>query len=385
MISILEKISRSMLASGVNTLTIIVDGKYFMHEGKRVFVENKTTGNHDDTFVSFFTRAKVGSVNQNTVLPYGIVASSLRRILFSNNLYGIKSDLFPNEKDCSIQIDADMGLLLLESGLYAAAKLLAYSGQQDAQVYVGEELASTALSRSLRSVFEGEAFNVYRDLVYATGANRFLRKLLNAKKFYNIQRVYVPVFVKYSGVFDPFEGKESLLESTVMWKTAVESGREIRFGESLSGYLLTHEEICRAFGMKHFVRFTSNLWYSLFVGLLYPDKSDFPNVLTDCFVQPKGMNDIPKFKKSYTLKEFEQLLQNYQTRLANAGPEFRTELENEVSVLQQYFKADTLYAATLVAHPTLVSLGSVALDERENTTVDKIYEYLKEAQLLLVE
>lgn len=370
---------------GVSTLSVLVNGSYLMYEGKRVFVQNQVTGNSNSTFVTFFTRAKVGSVNQSTAIAGDTMETTIRRLLFSDSLYGLKSGLQPDDSDCTVKVDAELQLLLLESGLYSAAKLLVTSGQKNSQVFVGGQITSLELSKTLGEIFEEEAFNVYRNLVYVSGANRFLRKLLSVKKFYTIQHTYVPVFVKYTGVYDPFEGKQDLLKSTVMYQTAVQKGREVRYGDALSGYLLTHEEICRAFGMKHFMRFTPNLWYNIFVGLLYPNKAGFPNTLTECFVQPKGLSDISKLKKSYTLHEFDKMLNNLKTRLDTADSDEREDLKNTISVLQQYKVADTLYATCVALHHSIVSLGPTILDDRSDTTVDKIYDYLKEAQLLLIE
>ena len=167
-----------------------------------------------------------------------------------------------------------------------------------------------------------------------------------------------------------------------LYKDAVAKGRFVS-NDILSCYFLTHEEICKAFGMKSFVRFTPNFCYKVFVGLLNPTLVDFPNVTTTVVVSMKPVTGL-KLSKIYSEDAYYATVRSIENKIqATSNESDKKVLEERLFALKEYVTVDSMQYHVWIAHRLLTTFGPYVLDDPKEATAAKIYTYLKEASLLV--
>ena len=356
-----------MQDGGVKRAAILLNGRYLMYSGKRIYTELITKD--DRSWLKWFVRQyDTGGKdsNNNNYIPSRIV--DISKELESNSLFGVSVASKQELTFASIELDAEYGVIIIKSQLYQIGQQL-----QNAVGKVVVDSGNVKLSHEeavmIKQVFFENSLINYRDVVYPQGGNRFAKHLLARDKYYSIRPVsFVPVFINVDWLFNPFTRDDLRIQDTKMWKMAVEKGRFIQRGE-ISMYLLTHREICEAFGMEHFARFMSSLWYDLFIGVLQPNNPNFPNKLTKIYQWIAEQNPPTGFKKYYTESEFEKVM-------IEKGSELSAEEFN------YYDKVDSIVSYISRNVGKIKSIGPTYLDVKENITTVALQEIYKEAKLL---
>ena len=154
------------------------------------------------------------------------------------------------------------------------------------------------------------------------------------------------------------------IKSTKMYKMAVEKGRFVEYN-GISGYFLTHREICEAFGIQHFVRFKSSIWYDMFVGLLQPNNENFPNTTRSVFVWGEKTPAPAGFKPVYTEEKFMNVLKE------------KADMHDE---LNAYVKLNSLDSYVRSHYGVIRYIGSDILDSKD-LSVAKVSSYYSELEL----
>ena len=258
-----------------DALSIILDGEYFTSHGKMVYVgvEDDSDGVSQIVAYTIASNSMIGSNRE----PVENFRSVLLSKLVSQELYDIRVNLQLSLADASVKMCAPLRMLVFESGLYKAAKDLAQNPQNRGVILTYGNIIDKEAT-ALTKAFKDNSFRIYDDLVYGTKYMRLRNTLLRHNNFYSIQKSFVPVFIDFSYVYNPLKDPNERVEKTAMYDLAVKKNRKLVVDDDLSCYVLTHKEICEAFGMKNFMRFTSELWYKVFIGLLKPTLSGFPRL-----------------------------------------------------------------------------------------------------------
>ena len=365
-----------MSALGCEELSLVLDARFVQRYGKRVYVKLVTNRDGEHT-VSYCIKSPSGVTNID-------MGKELQETVEASSLYGISVEGSCSVRSSNVNVCTSLQLLLVESCLYQTIKQVACSSTQNVRLQLGGVMNAAETTRSLLLAFKNNAFLNYGDLIYGTSSNRFLNKLLKVKKFYSIQKTFVPVFVDYKPLYNPFSDKNLHIEDTRLYKTAVEKGRFIEVDEKLSGYLLTHREICECFGMTHFMRFTPNFCYKIFVGLLDASMPGFPNKYSMVMAATANVSEYG-LKRSYSIGEFLK----EKEKLTHASGDGMLDKDAAARALEAlraldgYREVDTLYEHTMLAYSRLVNVGPTSLDASEDKTLAKIYSYIGEADLLM--
>lgn len=373
-------------------LVVIVDGQFLQRSGKMVYLRVSSISGGGYSVNLFVVERKNGAAIKEE-LPFSVLSTKM----MSQEYHGIKVAHTMDIDSCNINVFSSLGLVVMESPLYATARAIVEgedAGEHYASAIVGNANLSESTVNKLSEVFRAEAFRSYLNLVYAPGNNRFVNRLMKYHQFYRIQKSFVPVFISFTAVYDPFRARNSKLEKTKMYLTAVEKGRRLEYEGTLSCYLLTHEEICKAFGMQHFMRFTSNFWYSVFVGLFKSSLEGFPRQASQSslendrvYVLTRGDLELESLKTRYTPIEYFETIKLCQQELNSATESHnepaRREATEKLEVLRRYVQYDTLQLACARNLVRLTTFGPYQLDKKRVTATD-LYGIISEARLEVV-
>ena len=239
--------------------------------------------------------------------------------------------------------------------------------------------------RALKNVFKQKSYYSYLKFIYSRAQSRIVPKCYKKKAFYGIQKAFVPVFIHYDYVYDPFvdDHESKAVSNSRLYNMAVEKNRSIKVSEHLSCYMLTHEEICVSLGLSKFMRFTPEFIYKVFVGLLRPDLPEFPSKQQFKYVLAAGEEQPEGFKRIYNENEFLQLrdkLANKVLTCETSGNTADIDAANlEFNKVNAYIKIDTLRYHCNLDRRTLTSIGSSVLDKK--ITVNDLYAIIFEATL----
>ena len=124
----------------------------------------------------------------------------------------------------------------------------------------------------------------YANLIYSNvngGDSVFIKQLYKSSvrgEFYKVMNAFIPTFIDCNLFFNPLRDYNTV-HSAMYSAAAVKDRVEIveKNDYTLTAYFMSQEEICKAFGMTKFMRFTPRFWYDILMGLLYPN-SDFPSI-----------------------------------------------------------------------------------------------------------
>lgn len=382
--SLYETIVNKIQVANAQRLVVVIDAQYLLYKQKMVYVELGK-----DMSLDFYVVTYSDESVRKVKMPVHNMLSVITGKMGERGLFGVSVAGTPDVGTCSVTVSNELGMLIFESAVYKVVRTLAeqeaLSGTLDYSSVIlrfssGDSPESTDTIVRLLQAFKQTSLQLYGSLVYAGGNNRFVNRLQKSYKFYTIQKSFIPVFMDCSLFYNPLN--DSLVKRTLLYSRAVEKNRIGSVtGENiqLSGYFMTHEEICRALQMRHFMRFTPNFWYQFFAGLLFPNAgSCFPNMnekrlyLDSRLVAGKGLKPV------YTFAEMAALAQKYRE---NAEDERSTEM---LALLNMYEEHDTLYKACKDAHTQLTSFGPVSLDRKETSSVQAVYSYLCEASITFV-
>ena len=393
--NLMDTIVEKLKLSNTKQIAILLDSQYVTHAGKMLYA-SLTVNSNLKTGVEFFIQTTDEDGKSSKKIVYDAFGTIYTKLV-SPTLYNVTLNKLIDVDKCRIELCNSLNLLVLESVLYSTARQI-YEKEQElgtqldySKIFVKVEEDNSLLDsdeiRQLVSAFSDYAKKNYRDLIYSSGSNRFIAKLRKSKRFYGIQKSFVPVFIDCSLIFNPM--KDRMIQNTKMYKMAVETNRYIEIKQpdcTLSCYFLTHQEICEAFGMIHFMRFTPYFWLQIYFGLLYPSlNSYFPTKGDIRWVTSKAVAAKYGLKVQYSAMEMQNLIEKldimkklnepFKSRGIESSPEDIT------SALGTYAKRDALYSECLKNYNTLTTIGTFSIDSKENATVQSLYNYISEAQL----
>lgn len=362
-------------------LAVVLDCEYASMNQKAIYIEyTGKTGK-----VDAFYREQGPTSNEKVYVTtefFGILAGKLE----SGSFGGISTTYSTYDISMiNVDVDVQLGLIMFESALYKIGRcLMAKDSNNYSLVAGGYEFNSEDL-RALKNVFKQKSYYNYLKFIYSRAQSRIVPKCYKKKAFYGIQKAFVPVFIHYDYVYDPFvdDHESKAVSNSRLYNMAVEKNRIIKVSEHLSCYMLTHEEICASLGLSKFMRFTPEFIYKVFVGLLRPDLPEFPSKQQFKYVLAAGEEQPEGFKRVYNENEFLQLrdkLANKVLTCETSGNTADVDAANfEFNKVNAYIKIDTLRYHCNLDRRTLTSIGSSVLDKK--ITVNDLYAIIFEATL----
>lgn len=377
-----------MKTASVSKLAIIVNSQYIMASGKMVYVK-LDTDKRDRSQLTFFTVSSDSSIE---VIEDEVAL--INSVLSSRKLFGVTVDGNPSGDNATITVSSSLGLLVIESALFNTARRLAEMAQgrkadlnyEAINVTFSDEIAERPETlANLVTAFLNNTRYLYKTLIYTSGNNRFTNRVLKLHKFYSIQRAFIPVFIDCSLFFNPL--KDPAITNTAMYKKAVEMNRFVEGKSSdvtISCYFLTHTEICRAFGMSHFMRFTAGFWYDVFMGLLYPTLGQvFPTKGERRWFAPKKVVKEYGLPTIMTVQEMDDLRNELQTKNTYETSVKKYLSQELLDVLEYYELRDALFTACLDAYHALTSIGPYSIDNKKEASLQNLYTYISEAHIVV--
>lgn len=381
-----KRIVDIMSSNTITEATVIVDGEFLTKvvDGKRKLVY-AAPGMDEETgpYLNFYTKIRDTSggnvINQTESLP--MMYATLKERLLRDRLYGIKVPGSASLTKCKIQVCSDNSFLILESQLYASVREIATSGKNNTSFRFGDETVDIGTVRTLVDAFKTESYKVYENIIF----NPYSRKLLNklrsrGKFFYGIQGSFVPVFINYNKVYNPFENNQ-MIQNTKLYKLAIEKNR-YRENGGVSCYYLTQYEVCKALGMEQFMRFTPSFLYQVFVGLLFPGNENFPSATRNVYVAttPQGTRVLSESIYNTMVATALKAADN-----AEGSEEEKKAASKKLDALAQYEKQSSLLVACQRNQKALSVVGGIGLDtDRENSKSALAYfNYLKQAKIVI--
>ena len=374
-----EKILTLIEKTGVDKLSIILNGKYLLYHSKMVYVKLTRDAELGRNELKYYIK-RVDKPREVKAVGIG---TTLAEEILSTELYGIDLQIPFDWNDCKIIIDQDMSLLIIETGIYRIAKEFActkdFLTANKIVVHANVnnavkdfEITDREALKNLVHIFKERAYKNFSSVVFCRLSNKFV------SRFYKILYSFIPVFIYYPNLYNPiFDNPDNSIEHLQLYKLAVEKGRIAGNPEGLHAYMLTHEEVCRACAMTHFMRFTPSFFYELLVGLLNPSLDTFPSVSNKIFVKPDVV-DNPlgnKLPKCYSRINY-----IFELQKCNELKDDPT-AQNKFEILRQYVEKDSLYYCCERNIKNLFNYGPSVIDPPK-ITVDTVYSYLQEMRLL---
>ena len=215
--------------------------------------------------------------------------------------------------------------------------------------------------------------------MYSVNKSRFVDRIQKADKFYTTEKAFIPVFVDYKNVYNPLIHDPSILNSEIYY-LAKEKNRFIQI-DNLSGYMLTHKEICQCLGLDRFMRFTPAFLYRLVVGLIHNKYSYFPNtnemrILNTADNSDQQILTVEAYQKK--CNSFKAIVES-DTLPEDAKEKAKARLEE----LGRYATIDSLEAEVIENFDRLTHIGSYVLDDRKAVTPQLLYSIVKKANLVM--
>ena len=381
-----EKILKLLEETGVDSLSIILNGKYLLYHSKMVYVKyvrNTELGKNE--LVYFVKRVEKPREDRVSVVGY-----TLAEEIMSKELYGINLGIPFGWNDCKITIDQDMSLLIVETGIYSLTRELAclenFSTLDKISVSLVDttnnkpfELENDEKLKTLIRSFRERAYKNFSSVVFCRLSNKFISRFYYGQNsFYKILYSFIPVFIYYPHLYNPiFDNPDTSIKHLQLYKLAVEKNRVSGKLDGLHAYMLTHEEICRACGMTHFMRFTPSFFYELLVGLLNPSLDTFPSVNNKIFVKPDVVDSSlgTKLPRCYSRINY-----IFELQKCNENKDDPVS-QRKFDILRQYIEKDSLYYCCERNLKNLFNYGPNVIDPPK-ITVDTVYAYLQEMRLL---
>lgn len=370
-----EKLLSKLEQTGTNKLAVIYNGRFVTYKAKMVYVFLNQERNKEDYPINFIIRRK--EKPRDIVIKYP--ENTLFSDLLSNELYGIKLNTYFNENHCKIEVDIDLGLLIIESGIYNSARVI--SSRTDYkianQVINGNMIERSVISKLVHE-FKMHAYDNFRNVIFSKTPNRFLTQIYSKFRFYKIMYGFIPVIIDYPMIYNPLlDDCDSKTKDLVLYKEAIRKNRFVGKEGKLNAYMLTHEEICNIFSMKHFMRFTPMAFYDLLVGLLNPSLQYYPSVENRVYTKPDNLEINTKLPAVFSKNEYILELRKYQDLQEKDDSEHTKDI---IETLLAYTEKDSLYYYCEKNIKNLLNFGPSVIDPK-NITVDTLYSYFQEMVL----
>lgn len=378
-----DSISKALSNVDSREKTLIVNGKYFLHQQKTVYAELS-----ESKTVEFFIRIKKLDDNNNDITEKEYITvpilQKLDNIITSSTLGAFTLDRVVSEKLSHIIVDSTLDFLIIESALYHIARTAIAKNVINRELRTQDLYLSATELRALMIAFKNQSYDNYHKFIYNKSQRRVINRCYKKNRFYYILRAFVPVAVQYKHIYNPLlddESDKTFMNSKLM-QFAVKHHRKVEVNDDLSCYMLTHEEICKLLGLKKFMRFTPDFLYKFLVGLLHPELANFPTKTRKIFVKPASIEDPMSFNNVYSDAEFNNLLvQLGEEANNNPSPEQLKIINDKIQILDYYRNVDTLHYEIDRERQALLHIGAVRIES--GITTDVLYEILAEGQLLM--
>lgn len=261
-----QKMLEVITSSGLDRLTIIYNGKSKTEAGKKIYVEV------DGNWLKFMHAKNLNGKKDYEEIPG--YYNSLEKLMFSTTFAGMNFDFTPMIEDMRIECDSTSGELILESALWSIARNAVEHGGNVTVQRNGVVMINSLEMQQLKQAFMEEALRAYATQVYDKTSNvQRTIKRLNPTYFVKPDS-FVPVFVDVDRYFNPYEYITNAT-NTYFHRECERIGR-LWEGEGIRCYFMSHLEICKAFRMTQFARFTPSVWFNIYTGLL--GYKSFPTV-----------------------------------------------------------------------------------------------------------
>lgn len=362
--------------AGSSKLAVVLDGKYYLYKSKMVYAYLRHRPGDEGPSVSFIVRRKEKPHN----VEVRCVKSHIVDKILSDELYDVSLGVkFPYES-CKIDIDVDLGLLIIESGIYNAARKIAINKDyRYLKIEInGVQIEDQNLVNKLVRSFKDNAYINFGKMVFSKSSNKFITQIYSKFRFYKTMYGFIPVIIKYPKLYNPFfDDPDNYLDRLYFYQVAKQKNRLVGNEGGLQAYMLTHEEICRAFSMSHFMRFTPSLFYDLLVGLMNPNLDIFPSVSNEVYAKPDNLETV-KLPICYSKIKYFSVISKYEENLReNPSDE---NVKNKLNALKSYAKQDALYTYCKRNLQYFFNYGPSVIDP-PHITVDTVYNYLQEMKL----
>lgn len=391
-----KKIVNVLNSGSLNSASVIFNGRYMIRFGRIVHVMLNGTDESDKSQLTFYyrdaRRKTSGSHSYNKVSFPDNFLSSLVDDICADDLFGVSAcpgvdgsgaSLNLDAGRCHISVDAEMGLLIIESVLYSAVRSVIESNSPDGVSFkFGNIMVPYETVTRLRRRFMDVSYTNYGNLVFSTKSNKFVSRLRKrTKDFYSVQQAFVPVFVDYPTVFNPLK-HDGIFNRSSLYRMAVEKNRLVKRG-SLSCYYLTHIEICKALSMRHFMRFTPSFLYYFHLGLLFPSNPDFPALNRDVYVSPLSEDGRVTRISS---QEFESAVKKAlnEVNSPELSEEAKADYKKKIDYYSKFRKHSSLLLFCADNQRILKNIGSIGLDSDNAKTAQAYFEYTRYAKEELI-
>lgn len=383
--SVVDMLTEKVIQSNISELAVIINGRYLTRGGKLIYVSCNAAVS--PPVLNFYAKENNPITSSYSRKEIRNAADEIASVLHSNILYGIELEGKADIEKCVVEICAYNRLLIIEGQLYASVRKVIESGENNVSFTFSGQVVPAVKVNQLKDAFLRQSYSDCGDLIYSKKNGRFTNKMFKHSKFYAIQKAFVPVFIDYQKVFNPFRLKNSIVKETALFLKAVKTGRYVETG-NISGYFLTHREICEVLNMKEFMRFTPSFLYRVFIGLLFPSFDEFPGKSAGDGRHEKlirGSNSDGTFLKQTVLTKSAaaKIIRENQKILdsASASADEKVFAGNVLKEIQQFETVDSLFVECLENHNALVNIGSPVLDSKNAVTADKLYSYVSKASI----
>ena len=381
MVSLSDKIIKKLRDNALKDVAVVIDGAYLMSGSKMVYVRYQNDETNKAYVLDFYTRDDRSSNGRKKSTDTVDGALEIIRSKLTRNSIGKIQLENPGDVDmCRITLCDNLRLLIIESQLYSYVRDLIEKGGRNTKTFDfnGQILTHDQVT-AICDAFEEDSFVQYAKLVYSVSKSRFVDRVQKADKFYATEKAFIPVFVDYKNVYNPLLHDPSILNSEIYY-LAKEKNRFIQI-DNLSGYMLTHKEICQCLGMDRFMRFTPAFLYRLIVGLIHSKYSYFPNTNEMRILNTADNSD----QQILTVEAYQKKCNSFKAIVeSNTLPEDAKEkAKARLEELSRYATIDSLEAEVIENFDRLTHIGSFVLDDRKAVTPQLLYSIVKKANLVM--
>ena len=378
MVSLSDKIIKKLRDNALKDVAVVIDGAYLMSGSKMVYVRYQNDETNKAYVLDFYTRDDRSSNGRKKSTDTVDGALEIIRSKLTRNSIGKIQLENPGDVDmCRITLCDNLRLLIIESQLYSYVRDLIEKGGRNTKTFDfnGQILTHDQVT-AICDAFEEDSFVQYAKLVYSVSKSRFVDRVQKADKFYATEKAFIPVFVDYKNVYNPLLHDPSILNSEIYY-LAKEKNRFIQI-DNLSGYMLTHKEICQCLGMDRFMRFTPAFLYRLIVGLIHSKYSYFPNTNEMRILNTADNSD----QQILTVEAYQKKCNSF-TALKKSNLKEKEKAKARLEELSRYATIDSLEAEVIENFDRLTHIGSFVLDDRKAVTPQLLYSIVKKANLVM--
>ena len=364
--NLLKHIYDHLVSTGAKDLAIILNGRYVTQAGKLVYITIE--GERDEQALHCYYKVPGASQRWDKVDVSDQTLQMIYLQLSANSLFEFEVDL--DSIPCSsslISSNVSLGFLILESYLYTLGKNLMSREVVNISTTINDYKLDNVALNSLKNAFRRNSFSIYSETVYNKVQNRIIQKVYKRNKFYNIQKMFIPLFIQVNGLYNPFFDdvtQKHIFEQTSLFKECAAKDRVLEVGDDIKCYMLTQLEVCKAMGLSRYMRFTPEFIYKVYVGLIHPDYAEFPNKINKVYVPLVNMEDISGLKGRYYPTELKSEIEKYDKMVQNEAlsEDERRRAKKIVEALMQYVEIDTLRYACIKNRKALTTIGPSVLD-----------------------